>query len=99
MYKVIHNLSPTLMCTIFPQRYNPYTFRKNNSFQSFDVKGVFNGTETLSFRGPNTWSIIPEKIKRSASLNEFKGKIKLWEPKGCTCRICKIYVQNVGFID
>ena len=99
MYKIVHNLSPILMHTIFPQRIHPYDLRNNNPFQSANVRSVFNGTETLSFRGPKTWLMLPDEIKNSISLNEFRAKIKLWEPKGCTCRICKTYVQNVGFIE
>ena len=55
-----------------------------------------NGMETLSFLGPKIWLLIPEDIKESKTLIEFKNKI--WKPKGCPCRLCKVYVKNVGFI-
>ncbi len=64
-----------------------------------NVNTVYNGTETLSFfRGPKTWALVPEAINNATSLAEFKAKIKNWEPKGCECRLCKIYIQHVGFI-
>ena len=37
---------------------------------------VYHGTETLSFRGPKTWALVPKKIKASKSITEFKAKIK-----------------------
>ena len=33
------------------------------------------------------------------SLAEFKTKIKTWKAPGCTCRLCKTYIQNVGYIN
>ena len=98
MYKVKNNLSPKLMKNIFPDRDIPYNLRNPNPFQSSNISTAFNGSETISFRGPKTWALLPTKIQESESLDEFKAKIKLWEPKGCTCRICKVYVQNLGFI-
>ena len=62
------------------------------------VKSVYHGTESLAFRGPKTWELVPEEIKNATSLNEFKVKIKNWEPKGCECRLCKVYVQYIGFV-
>ena len=86
MYKVKNNLSPTLMKQVFPEREIPYNLRNLNSFQS-TVSTVFNGTETVAFRGPKIWAIVPEDIKNSGSLTRFKEKIKNWEPNGCTCRL------------
>ena len=99
MFKVVNKLSPIPMNDIFPQRTINYDLRNRNPFRSFNVNGVFNGTETISFRGPKTWLMVPEEMRNLTSLHEFKVKIKLWEPKGCTCRICRTYVQNIGFIN
>ena len=98
MYKVKNNLSPTLMKSVFPEREIPYNLRNLNSFQSTNVSTVFNGTETIAFRGPKVWGMVPEDIKNSASLSEFKYKIKNWEPKGCTCRLCKVFIKDLGYI-
>ena len=98
IYKVKNNLSPTIMEGIFLIREIPYDLRNKNPFQSGKVRTVFNGTETISFRGPKTWDIVPEDIKKSISLMEFKSKIRKWKPKGCSCRLCKVYINNLGFI-
>ena len=100
MYKVKNILSPTLMKHVFPEREReiPYNLRNLNPFQSTNVSTVFNGTETVAFRGPKIWAIVPEDIKNSGSLTRFKEKIKNWEPNGCTCRLCKLFVHNLGFI-
>ena len=98
IYKVRNNLSPMLMKDIFPERNMTYNLRNMNSFQSINVNSVYSGQETVSFRGPKTWALVPDNIKNAISLSEFTAKIKQWEPKGCTCRLCKIYIQQVGFI-
>ena len=49
-------------------------------------------------RGPKTWELVPDNKKKAKSLLEFKSKIKIWKPVGCTCRLCKAYIPNIGFI-
>ena len=53
-----------------------YNLRQIKSFKTFNVKSVKYCTETLSFRGPKTWEMVPNVIKNSTSLMEFKTKIK-----------------------
>ena len=98
MYKVKNNLSPTIMKDIFPNREIRYDLRNVNTFQSRNTRTVYNGTETLSYRGPKTWALIPETLREAKSLMEFKTKIKDWEPIGCTCRLCKCFIKDLGFI-
>ena len=98
MYKIKNSLSPGFMNSIFPQSKNPYMLRNESLFQTNNVRTVHYGTETLTFRGPKTWALIPQDIRNATNLDEFKAKIKHWRPKGCTCRICKIFIADLGFI-
>ena len=63
------------------------------------VRTVIYGTETIRYRGPKTWELLPTELKEAKSLTEFKSKIKYWKPKGCTCRLCRTCIFNVGFIN
>ena len=98
MYKIENNLSPFIMKTIFPERSIPYDLRNKNNSKSSNVHTVYYGTETISYRGPKTWELVPEDIRLSNTLGVFKTKMRQWESKGCTCRLCKVYVVNLGFI-
>ena len=98
MFKIKNELSPRFMSTIFPTSKNPYNMRSDQTFQTRNIKTVYKGTETLSFRGPKVWSMLPDNIKNSKTLKEFKIKIKTWQPVGCTCRICKDYIPQLGFL-
>ena len=98
MYKLKHNISPPLMNDIFIPRQNTYNLRNSQVWEIRPVKSVYNGTETLSFRGPKTWDMLPNDIKISDSLQEFTCKVKKWKPENCSCRLCKVYVNNLGFL-
>ena len=99
MFKTKNGISPSFMNNVFPNSGNNVNLRNKPSFQSFNVRSVYNGTETIYFRGPQIWSIIPESIKIAKTVSEFQSKIKTWKPEGCMCRLCKTYIKHVGFIN
>ena len=86
------------MKSIFPSFECPYNMRIEKDFESQNIKTVYKGRETISYRGPIIWKLIPDNIKCSKSLIEFKANIIKWKPDGCTCRICKIFIRDLGFI-
>ena len=56
------------------------------------------GSESIKTLGAKIWDLIPAKIKASKSFMIFKKKIKNWTPKSWPCRLCSIYIVQVGFI-
>ena len=68
-------------------------------FVTHNVRTEHYGKETLSYLGPKIWNIIPNEIKSSTALTVFKQKIRRWKPGKCPCKLCKTYVDGVGFID
>ena len=42
--------------------------------------------------------IVPAEVKNAISLNSFKAQIKKWLLFNCPCRICKPYINGVGFL-
>ena len=98
MYKVKNNLSPSIMNHVFEEQHIPYGLRNDRTWASSNIRTVYNGTETISFRGPKTWQLLPDNIKESKSLYDFKKKVRKWKPEGCTCRLCKIFISDLGFL-
>ena len=99
MFKFYKGLSPPLMGNIFRLRTrNPYNLRQPSEFSRPIVRSVYHGTESISFLGPKIWDILPEKLKNIENLALFKKEIKTWKPDKCPCRLCKVYIENVGFI-
>ena len=87
------------MCELFNEVNVPYDLRQDVSFCSFNVKTVFYGTETLTYLGPKIWNLVPSDIRDCTTEQMFRQKIKNWKPDRCICRLCKIYIRNLGFID
>ena len=75
----------------------PYDIRKRNVLQGRNPTSVIYGTETISYVAPKIWTLFPETIKNCDSLKSFKHKIKKWKLH-CPCRLCKVYLQHVGFV-
>ena len=96
MFKVKNNITSEIMKILFAPKMSPYDLRNNNSFKRRRVNSVSHGTESESYLGPKIWDLVANEIKESP--NGFKFKIKRWIPEGCPCRICKIYLGQVGFI-
>ena len=63
-----------------------------------NVRTVHYATETIRYRGPKTWAIIPTNIKESKTLKEFKAKIKLWKSTDCKCRLCRTFISYLDFL-
>ena len=62
------------------------------------IRTVYYGSESITFLGPKIWNILPERLENTNSVEAFKLQIKKWKPENCSCRLCKVYVQNVGFV-
>ena len=98
MFKLKNGLAPKIMQDLFPLRENQYNLRNCNIFETSNVKTVYHGTETLSFRGPKILSLVPPDLQNCPSLHIFKKQVKKWKPEGCDCRICTKFIQGAGFI-
>ena len=91
-------MAPEILTEIFPERESNYSSRKSARLQVRSIKTAMYGSETISSLGPKIWGILPTELKRIVSPTLFKKKIREWEPKNCPCRLCKTYVQNIGFV-
>ena len=99
MYKIKNNLSPPIIADLFEQRNEQhYNLRNWAQFSLPAIRTVYHGSESISFLGPKIWNMLPDKLKNASSLEVFKASIKSWKPENCPCRLCRLYVQNVGFI-
>ena len=87
------------MLDFFKEVTHTYNLRHSLICGSYKIKIVRYGTENITYLCPKIWSIIPDEIRESASLETFRQKIKLWKPNSCPCRICKKYIANVGFVN
>ena len=98
IYKTVNGLAPTIMYSIFEIKNIEYNLRNKNNFKSRRINSVRYGIDSLTYLGPKIRNIFPEDIKKSESLNVFKTKIKKWIQGDCPCRLCRPFIQNLGYI-
>ena len=97
MYNV-NNIAPTIVSELFSFSNINYSLRSGSRLHQPSANIVCNGQETVSYLGPKIWNMVPEEMKQKSSLFAFKREIKQWVPNSCSCRICKNYLPNIGFI-
>ena len=76
----------------------PIILRHTSQFSVNPIHSVYNGTESASYLGPKIWEQIPFEIRNKKSFESFKWEIRKWKPTDCPCRICKIFIPDLGFI-
>ena len=88
MYKVKNKVSPPFIQEIFDHMGYGRITRMGDKFTRPKVNKVYKGENSLRIFGPIVWNTSAE----------FKNYIKSWIPNDCPCRLCKHYVQGVGYI-
>ena len=96
--KVKMKLAPEIINEVFDFIECRYPLRNELRFKSRNIRTVRYGIETAAFVGSRIWTNMPNELKESTSLNEFKSKIKTWKPENCPCKLCKIYLQRIGYL-
>ena len=69
-----------------------------NIFKTENVHTTKFGIESLAYFGPKIWEIVPSEMKEIKQLSLFKESIKSWIPKNCPCKLCAMYIQNIGYL-
>ena len=99
LFKVFKYLSPVIFAEAFPVRQqSQYNMRNYSYFAMPRAKTVNHGLESLSYIGSKLRDSIPFHMKEIDSINEFKDVIKTWKPDLCSCRLRKVYLQNIGYL-
>ena len=88
------------MNDIFFSRQNICNLRKFQGLSTLTKNTVNFGTETISYRGPRLWNLIPGNIKSEPTLEQFKKKIRKWKcepcPRKCVKPICNVQTLSAN---
>ena len=84
IFKSKPGVSPELMNDIFHFVKRPYNLRSDYTLERKRDHTIYHGSESLSSLAPKLWDLLPNSIKNSASLKEFKTKINTWTFECCT---------------
>ena len=98
IFKTVNGRAPTIVNSIFETKYFECNLRNKTNFKWRRINYVWYGIDSLTYLGPKIWNFVPDDIKKSESLNVFKTKIKKWISRDCPCRLCRLYIQDLGYI-
>ena len=99
IYKFLNGLSPPIMNEVFQINECPYNLRNLRTLASKHKSTVRYGLDTFPFKGPQIWQDIHSEIRNFESLYLFKYNIKQMQSISCQCKICKIFIANLGYLD
>ena len=98
MCKTSNALSPDYIQDIFETKSNYYNIRNASAFSSRNIKTVRYGLQIISYMAPKIWDLVTKEMKQVTTLNEFNAKIQIWKLENCSCRLCRTYLPQIGFI-
>ena len=91
-------LAPEIMNEVFDFVECSYTLRNELRFKSRNIRTVRYGIEAAAFVGFKTWTSVPNELRENTSLNEFKSKIETPKAENYPCKLCKICLQRIGYL-
>ena len=98
MFNVHKNMSTELMQGLFCVRQTHYNLRNPHHFAIPSTNSVYHGSESISNLWPRIWNLVLDRLKALNSISSFQNEIERWQPEFCTCRLCKTYINCVGFL-
>ena len=98
MFKVRQNIAPDLFKEFFMSKNCEYNLRQSSDFLVPSVKSTSYGLSSISYLGPRLWNSLPNDMKNATSISTLKSKLKNCKELNCPCRLCKVYLQSIGFM-
>ena len=99
IYKVVNGVALLILNFLSEFRNNKYNIRNFQVHSTYFMRTVNYGIETITYRAPSLWAKLSSEYKLTPSLEEFKMKIKKWKCDSCSCRLCKKFQPNLGFVN
>ena len=83
------------MNNIFPPRLIKYNLQTLSDYFRKSVNSSKYGLNSIKFFASKVWQMILMEMKNLKNLEDFKNKIRKWEPDGSDCKLCKDFVSNL----
>ena len=91
IYKILNDLNPSFMNSIFKLKINGREVRDkyklNLDMPKWNQKTF--GYKSFRVLGPKIWNNLPYYVKCSENLNTFKKMLKVWDGNSRKCNLCK----------
>ena len=98
MFKIHTKTSPqTIQEVSLVKKQGNYNLQNQKDFLIPQVKSVNYDLESIWLLGQKLGESLPNDLKNNELVDSFKTTIKKWKPESCPCRLCKTYLQNIGY--
>ena len=98
IFKVKMNLNPEIVKEVLEIVEGLSALRIELKIKSRKIHSVRYAIETASFVGARVRNSLPSNLKQCKSLEFSESKIKNWIPKNFPCKLCKTYLQRIGYV-
>ena len=86
------------MAEVFVTTDVPCNLRGSNNLALPRARKNLYGIATIKFVDQKLWQTLPREIKESQSLEIFKRNIKTIRTSDSSCKLCKNFITNLGFL-
>ena len=98
MYNAKNGLAVDLISNLLPRNEHRYCLRNAKYFKRPNSNTTHWAAESLLNIGPLIWDTVPPRIKALSTLKSFKININSWVPDSSPCRIWKVFIRDLGYL-
>ena len=88
LYKCLNSINPIFLANLFTQKPIRYGLRTSNLLILPNSNTLTYGLKSIVYRGSMTWNNLPDQVKISKDLVQFKNKLEKFKVIKCTCHLC-----------
>ena len=99
MYKTVNNLPGGNLRKFFVRNNHNCNLRSKSELTVPSINTVFKGQNSISYFRSIIWNSIPVELREINPFQVFKSEMKPWRPTNWPCRLCKKYIENLGFVN
>jgi hypothetical protein len=87
-YKIIYMLGPSYLSDLLEEKSHDHNIRSERNASQPKVNTISYGINSFRYKGAKIWNSLPNNLKNSASLDEFKKLVKTWYGPKCNYQMC-----------
>ncbi len=88
IFKALHGSTPVYIRDLFEEKDKIYNLLSTVSLKQTKCNTVTYGLNSFRYKGVKIWNDLPNEIKNSIILAEFKNQIKKWQGSKSPCNMC-----------
>ena len=97
IYKILNDMGPDYLSCLFSKSNTPYKLRDDNKLIQPLKRTTTFGIKSYAYFGTHLWNMLPNHIKNSVSLYDFKSLIRKWSGPTCCCSVCTQVIWSLVF--